>query len=54
MNEKVLRAFNDISEELSKVYKQSFKDGEGRLLLTDEENLLETGIEIKACHMWKN
>ena len=48
MKEKFTQTFTLISEEFKKVFKQLFKGGEGRLELTDPENILETGIEIIA------
>lgn len=48
MKERFIDTFNQIKEEFSLVFKKLFKGGEGVLKLTDEENILETGIEIVA------
>ncbi|MEX0833296.1 MAG: AAA family ATPase [Actinomycetota bacterium] len=41
-------AYEDVSNEFERLFKSLFPDGEGRLVLTDPANLLETGIEIEA------
>lgn len=48
MKERFIDTFNQIKEEFSLVFKKLFKGGEGVLKLTDEENILETGIDIVA------
>ena len=41
-------AFRDVAGEFEKMFKELFPGGEGRLVLTDPANLLETGIEVEA------
>ena len=45
---KFKEAFDEISKEFSSVFTKMFKGGTGKLVLTDEDNILETGIEIIA------
>lgn len=40
--------FSAIQQEFDKVFKELFGGGKGRLMLMDEENMLETGIQIHA------
>ncbi len=48
MKNKFLETFNLIQKEFQVVFKDLFKGGDAHLILTDPDNLLETGIEIKA------
>lgn len=48
MKERFLDTFNKVKEEFKVVYRELFKGGKAELSLTDPDNLLETGIEIKA------
>lgn len=48
MKEKLFDTFNKVREEFKKVYRELFKGGRAELILTDPNNILETGIEIKA------
>lgn len=48
MTERFSKTFNAISEEFSKVFQKLFKGGKGILKMTDEKNVLETGIDIIA------
>lgn len=48
MKERFYDTFIKIKDEFQIVFKKLFKGGEGILKLTDENNLLETGIEIIA------
>ena len=41
-------AFEDTAREFEKVFDILFPGGEGRLVLTDPDNLLTTGIEVEA------
>ena len=41
-------AFADVSENFTALFETLFPGGQGRLTLTDPDNLLETGIEIEA------
>lgn len=40
--------FNEVRKEFKKVFRELFKGGEADLILTNEENLLETGVDILA------
>ena len=42
------KSFDQIREYFKSIYQQLFEGGEADLVLTDEENLLETGVEILA------
>jgi len=48
------QAFADVSEHYTQLFSTLFPGGQGRLLLTEPENLLETGIEIEARPSGKN
>ncbi|MDX3854972.1 chromosome segregation SMC family protein [Streptomyces sp. AK02-01A] len=41
-------AFRDTAREFEGVFSRLFPGGEGRLLLTDPENMLTTGVEVEA------
>ncbi len=42
-------AFNDINEHFGKTFSELFGGGSAEIILTDPENVLESGIEIKAA-----
>jgi chromosome segregation protein len=46
--ERFLSAFRSINEKFQEIFPDLFRGGEARLEMTDEDNLLETGIEIMA------
>lgn len=48
MKTKFLETFEQIRKEFKIVYRELFKGGRAELTLTDPDNILETGIEIKA------
>ena len=41
-------AFRDIAAEFEAMFKELFPGGEGRLILTDPADLLETGVDVEA------
>ncbi|HWC33153.1 MAG TPA: AAA family ATPase, partial [Actinomycetota bacterium] len=41
-------AFRDVAAEFERTFATLFPEGEGKLVLTDPENLLATGVEIEA------
>jgi len=41
-------AFNDTAAQFELIFPRLFPGGEGRLVLTDPKNMLETGIEVEA------
>jgi chromosome segregation protein len=47
-------AYADVAANFEKLFARLFPGGEGRLELTDPENLLETGIEVAARPSGKN
>ena len=47
-------AFADVSQNFSALFETLFPGGRGRLILTDPENLLDTGIEVEARPSGKN
>lgn len=48
MKEKLLDTFDKVRREFKVVYRELFKGGKAELILTNPDNILETGIEIKA------
>jgi len=48
MKNKFIETFNLIQKEFKQVFKDLFKGGHAELFLTEPDNILETGIEIKA------
>jgi len=42
------KAFDDVDEKFQGLFPKLFQGGRARLMLTDEENLLESGVEIVA------
>ena len=41
-------AFHDVAREFEGVFSRLFPGGEGRLVLTDPENMLTTGLDVEA------
>ena len=54
MKEKFTATFKEINEEFKLVFRQLFSGGDANLRLSDESNILETGIEISASPAGKN
>ena len=54
MKEKFQTTFEAIRVEFKKVFVSMFHGGEAELILTEPNNLLETGIEIQAVPSGKN
>ena len=54
MTEKFKTTFEAIRVEFKKVFREMFHGGEAELVLTDPDNILETGIEIQAVPSGKN
>ena len=54
MTEKFKTIFEAIRLEFKKVFREMFKGGEAELVLTDSDNMLETGIEIQAVPTGKS
>jgi len=48
MKERLTLTFEQVRKEFKIVYRELFKGGRAELILTDPDNILETGIEIKA------
>ncbi len=48
MKEKLMDTFEQVRKEFKVVYRELFKGGKAELSLTNPDNILETGIEIKA------
>ena len=48
MKEKFINTFNKVNTEFNKVFKKLFKGGNGELILTDPNDLLNTGVDIIA------
>lgn len=48
MKDKFLETFEKVKIEFKNVYRELFKGGKAELSLTDPNNILDTGIEIKA------
>lgn len=49
MKDRLTTTFNALNNEFCKVFKKLFRGGEGKLALLDENNILTSGLEIKAC-----
>jgi len=49
MKQEFLKTFKVINENFKETFRELFKGGNAELKLTDEANVLETGIEIEAC-----
>lgn len=49
MKQEFLKTFKVIQDNFSSTFKELFKGGHAELSLTDQNNILETGIEIEAC-----
>ena len=49
MKDRLTNTFNALNDEFCKVFKKLFRGGEGKLVLLDENNILTSGLEIKAC-----
>ncbi|WP_025273898.1 chromosome segregation protein SMC [Haloglycomyces albus] len=43
-----IEAYNDTAREFAHVFQTVFPGGDGRLVLTDPDNLLNTGVEVEA------
>lgn len=43
-----IEAYRDTAEQFEQVFARLFPGGEGRLLLTDPDNMLTTGVEVEA------
>jgi chromosome segregation protein len=54
MESKFKTTFDQIQVEFKKVFKELFRGGEASLVLTEPDNILETGIDIKAVPSGKN
>ena len=48
MKSKFITTFKEIQVEFKKVFRELFNGGNAELILTEPDNILETGIEIKA------
>ena len=48
MEEHFTKQFNEINKSFEKVFRELFGGGHGRLYLHDEDNVLESGIEIEV------
>ena len=46
---KLKESYELLNREFGIVFKKLFRGGEGKLVLTDPNNILTTGLEIKAC-----
>lgn len=49
MKNKLVKTFEDLNQEFNKVFKRLFKGGEASLVLLDPNDILNSGIEIKAA-----
>jgi len=52
--ERFRTTFNQVNENFKKILPLVFEGGEGKLILTDESDLLETGVEIRVQPAGKN
>ena len=49
MIERFEATFNEVNKEFGEVFKKLFKGGSAKLILTDPEDMLNTGVDIDAC-----
>ena len=49
MKQEFLKTFKIIEKNFATTFRELFKGGTAKLYLTDQNNILETGIEIEAC-----
>ena len=49
MIERFESTFNEVNKEFGEVFKKLFKGGNAKLILTDPEDMLNTGVDIDAC-----
>jgi len=54
MKERFKTTFDKVNEEFKVVFKKLFRGGTGKLVLTEEDNLLTTGVDIIASPPGKN
>ena len=48
MKKEFLKTFNKVEIEFKKIFTQLFDGGEAKLIIEDEENILDSGIDIEA------
>ncbi len=48
MKERLISTYEELNQEFGKVFAKLFKGGEGKLILTDPNDILNTGLEIYA------
>ena len=48
VKQRFLKTFNEVSTSFTETFQQIFNGGQAKLVLTDAENLLETGVDIIA------
>jgi chromosome segregation protein len=48
MKKEFLKTFNKVEIEFENIFKQLFNGGEAKLIIEDEENILDSGIDIEA------
>ena len=48
MEKEFIKTFKEIEIEFNNVFKELFKGGSAKLKLTDESNILETGVNIEV------
>ena len=48
MKERLMRTFKELNQEFGKVFNKLFRGGEAELILTNPEDILNTGMDIKA------
>lgn len=49
MKKRFSETFKRVNDEFGKVFKQLFKGGKAELILTDPEDMLNTGVDLNAC-----
>ncbi|MFW6173428.1 MAG: hypothetical protein ACOC5T_06760, partial [Elusimicrobiota bacterium] len=49
-----LETFNEVNKNFKKIFVKLFEGGDAKLILTEPDNILESGIEIKARPQGKN
>ncbi len=49
MKKRFSETFKRVNDEFGRVFKQLFKGGKAELILTDPEDMLNTGVDLNAC-----
>ena len=48
VKQRFIKTFNEVSQSFTETFRQIFNGGQAKLILTDPDDLLETGVDIMA------